>query len=54
MKTATNKAPRRKVSKASPRAKPPVKRPDFYKELKEIFGDRSFEKELARYNEAIS
>lgn len=54
MKTATNKAPRKKGSKASPRAKPPVKRPDFYKELKEIFGDRSFEKELARYNEAIS
>lgn len=54
MKTAKNKASRRKVSKASPRAKPPVKCPDFYKELKEIFGNRSFEKELARYNEAIS
>ncbi len=54
MKTAPSKAPRRKVSKASPRVRPPAKCPDFYKELKEIFGDRSFEKELARYNEAIS
>lgn len=54
MKTTSKKIARGKPAKASARAKPPAKRPDFYKELKEIFGDRSFEKELARYNEAIS
>lgn len=54
MKTATRKASRSKSSKPGARAKRPVKCPDFYKELKEIFGNRSFEKEVARYNEAIS
>ena len=53
MKTATHKAPRRKVSKASLRAKPPVKCPDFEKELKAIYGNKTFDHLLVRYDEAV-
>ncbi len=47
MKTATHKIPRRKVSKVSLRAKPPVKRPDFEQELQTIFGDKQMDHLLA-------
>ncbi len=47
MKTTTSKAPRRKVSKASPRVRPPVKCPDFEKELQGIFGDKHMDHLLA-------
>ena len=53
MKTSTHKAPRRKVSKGSPRAKPPVKCPDFEKELKAIYGNKTFDHLLVRYDEAV-
>lgn len=53
MKTAPHKAPRRKVSKASLRAKPPVKCPDFEKELKAIYGNKTFDHLLVRYDEAV-
>ena len=54
MKSARNKAGTSKSRKTRTRTKPPAKFPDFYKELKEIFGDRTFDKELAHYNDAIS
>ncbi len=47
MKTATHKTARRKVSKASLRAKPPVKRPDFEKELQAIFGGQNMDHLIA-------
>ncbi len=53
MKTSTHKAPRRKVSKSSPRPKPPVKCPDFERELKAIYGNKTFDHLLARYDEAV-
>lgn len=53
MKTAPQKAPRRKESKASSRTKPPAKCPDFERELKAIYGNKTFDHLLVRYDEAV-
>lgn len=54
MKIATNKPPGRNASRTRARAKRPVKCPDFYKELKAIYGNKTFDHLLARYDEAVS
>lgn len=54
MKTTKNKPPEAKTSRTRARARHPVKCPDFYKELKAIYGNKTFDHLLARYDEAVS